>query len=363
MVNIFNNPVYILIIIVNIVIIAAIILTLFEAKLRRKAESTENSQEKVYTEDLNLLKKSNQTPEAKLYALNGVAKSFFQTTYNLNSNKTYSELSKDFKKLGNKKAIKFSEKMLISYYTKEKLSEKETIPLIDQLVFLIEESIKKPVRKLPEEQSQITKTLEKIKSIFDNKKEQGIEYNESPSSKKDKSNEQITKTDLNKNSEIQKEKSVKTSHELLKEKRKERLLQKLKSISQNQIKINELIQEVYDSNGIQLIEKNPNSESELYEVFQENPKVYRKFQEISELIQKNNKTFSSLFNHVYAYSQKPEKKLLNNLIENWKREQETNLTKYKNPLKMQIKESELMYKYFMELNSITKNLINKKEAL
>ncbi len=374
-----TNPLYLMIIFVNAAFITAIVLTLLESRLKNKAKSSENSQEKAYLRDLQILKTSKNNPEIKLNVLNGIAKNFFETEFNLSQATTYSELTQKFRKLKNNLAMEFSELMITTYYTKEKLGEKEISKLINKLTNLINQVI---LLQTPQQQSQPQlKQEQKQKSLQQQPPKQQINNKiikqEQPKEEiiieqklkniwnkitsfllKEKQNnvqiktpeqKPILKQQTSKTQPPQKNKD-KTTSKIIKQNKKEKIDDLIEQIIGNKSKIDKISLKINKNNNIkQIIEKSIKTDQDKYTLFQENPETFNQIKRISEINQNSNQKFNSLFNRVYNDANLKEQNKLRTIINKWRIQKQKILKKISNPFKLQINESELLYQNFIEI--------------
>jgi len=142
------SPVYILIAFIAISIIAAIILTIIELKLKKKVDSYKNKTENIYVSELRKIASSNKENEKKLDMINDLAKKFFSEFFNTSPFLTYSEMVEEFKKRKEQKPREFCELMLFVYYSGEKITNEKINEIIRKLKEIIEKNLNYEINNL-----------------------------------------------------------------------------------------------------------------------------------------------------------------------------------------------------------------------
>jgi hypothetical protein len=369
-----------MVILVNIAIIVAIVLTLIELRLKKRIEISENSQELAYIKDLKVLESSNQDTESKLYALSAISKDFFKQKFNLDPSLTYSELAKKFRQSPNKnhkKYASFCEAVLIAYYTKERITKQKISSLINTFIKVIEKSlIEKEIERKKEIEKQkqinpisiIPKIKGKFKIIF-RKNPQELQIQEKPVEKPTEIKKpiKIQEQEVKEIKPVEKPKhqeKIEISKKPQKEFSKQEIEGKIEEISYSKLKINDLINDIYlNKDAKELINEKVKSDKDLQNLFEKNPEMFNKFNKLSKELQQINEKFNSLFDLTYDNANNKIKRILESLTAKWEKERKKKLRKNSNPLNNQIIESELLYKYFMKFRAIIKILLNKKESL
>lgn len=142
------SPIYILIAFIVISILAALILTIIEIRLRKKVESYKNKTENIYVSELEKIEVSNKDTQKKLDLINDLAKRFFSEILNINSLLTYSEMAEEFKKRKEEKLKEFCELMLFVYYSEEKINNEKINEITRKLKEIMKKNLNYEINKL-----------------------------------------------------------------------------------------------------------------------------------------------------------------------------------------------------------------------
>jgi len=142
------SPIYILIAFIVISILAAIILTIIEIRLKKKVESYKDKTENMYVYEIRKIAVSNKDAQKKLDLINDLAKRFFSESLNINPQLNYSEMAEEFKKRKEEKLKEFCELMIFAYYSGEKISNEKINEIIRKLNEIIEKNVNYEINKL-----------------------------------------------------------------------------------------------------------------------------------------------------------------------------------------------------------------------
>jgi len=142
------SPIYVLIAFITISVLAAIILTIIELRLKKKVDSCKNKTENVYVSELRKIAASNKDAEKKLDLVNDLAKRFFSEFLNISPLLTYSEMAEEFKKRKEEKLKEFCELMLFAYYSGEKIDNEKINEIIRKLKAIMEKNLNYEINKL-----------------------------------------------------------------------------------------------------------------------------------------------------------------------------------------------------------------------
>jgi len=189
-----------------VLLIIIFILYSIEKKLKKKLD-THNQKNNFYKNKLEKLKKSKLTPEQFIDRLNNIAKDFFKEAFNLPYSLEYSELTEEFRKKGKKECITFSELMIETAYSGEKI-EKHKLNILTGLF-----------EKIIDKNKIITQEEEKPE---EKKEEIGVEEPEKKSSELEKESKQKLKKPSIIKSILKNKKQIKTKSEKLRLKKQDK---------------------------------------------------------------------------------------------------------------------------------------------
>lgn len=155
-----QNKTLLLSITIGIFLIAAIILTFIEYKLKQKLKSQQyNAKQEIKNLKSQVYKQKDT--KAKLNKINLFAKKYFEQVHNIKQSMDYSEIIKQFENK-DKEITNFCKEIQESYYSNKKLENKEVNKLMNQLINIIKS------RKHPE--SKVMQNPSKTKQTKSNKK-------------------------------------------------------------------------------------------------------------------------------------------------------------------------------------------------
>ncbi|MDO8517284.1 MAG: hypothetical protein Q7S33_04105 [Nanoarchaeota archaeon] len=160
-----NNPVYLLIAIIALMIILIGSLYLIERKVKKEVKTIKKSEELFYINQLKALGKAKRGYAEKLNYINKISKRIFNEAFNLDEKLSYVELRDEFSKRKERKISIFCELMVETIYSDKEISDEKIRAIILRLIEILETINKK--KKLSEQLNKIAelKPVNKTKTI------------------------------------------------------------------------------------------------------------------------------------------------------------------------------------------------------
>ncbi|MFZ5955774.1 MAG: hypothetical protein ACOYT4_05090 [Nanoarchaeota archaeon] len=309
--GVFNNPIYLLSSILIIGVLLSLILTLI--KFRNKESEPEN-ENLIFLEDVKRISDSKEELKIKLNALSNLAKNFFNKEFQSESNAGFSELINFFKKSKNHECASFCESMLITYYIEEDLTNERFASLVSELSKIIEKKIPKKKNKKK------NFSFQNLKFNFHKEPVQVNEFYKSSSSKTG-------------------------------------LIDQISRIVEFKDELEEIKKSMLSNKKIKNILERDFINEDFYRTLREDHEIQNESRKLAYLLEKLYKDLNILYQTIYKQANEHQKTQFEYIIKQWYKEQKNLSACIKNPLKKQIKESELFSKYLLKIISISRVLI------
>ena len=173
--QILDSPTYLLIGIVLLAIILALILALFERKMKKdpkmKSRIGLTLPEDPRIKRIRMINHTNKTPKEKLDSISEIVKEVIKEYLASAQREEYPLLIDELKKIKELELAELSEEMMHVYYFPEKIDNEKLNELSSELIRIIRNKDMAKLRKQLENQGFFRKILNSFKSEFSHRKE------------------------------------------------------------------------------------------------------------------------------------------------------------------------------------------------
>lgn len=306
------------VIILSIILLLVLLLpnTLL-SKLKRKPQPTSLARE--YNDKIKRINKSKIQSEIKLDQINEIAKDFFSKAFHLSQNLDYTELISEFKKRKSLEGVQFSDLMLKSYYSGQKITSQSLdkaevllVRIINKNSYLLEKENKKPVLRI------LNPIIEKL--------EQKAETNNT------NQNPENSKTSI----------EQKILNEINQESRDSENLRK---------KAEDLLHKILRERGFENLSGSKIKKKDLHIFMKQHNNQLNNLHKYSSELSSVHKEFNLLFTKAFKNGSKFQKQRLERLSKEWKKE-DKELKKVLNPFRKLLISVKIINKYAAKLKFI-----------
>lgn len=332
-----------------IAVIVAVYLTYMEKKVKEKAKIHEEVNA-LPIKNLEEIKNSDKSPEEKLKLLNKESKQIFQNRFNLESSKTYSELSTEFEKLKKWDLAEFCKRMNSLHYKESNVTQEKITESINSLIKIINQKLIENMNEdlLNESKKPNPSKIGKLEKITFNK----LKYLEKIINNKgliNKQNKRLEKT-INK---IDPEKIVPFSMKKLSKDKQKKIIE----ISEKIEKADKILERIKKNKKVINISNQSKTKEEFFsKLIKNNRKSYIKLLDAHKLLEKAIEDIKNLIKEFYTNESEEEKKKIKRIFRDWKKEKIRIMKSTEDPLKNNLSEKNMVKKHFIKLKAIMSSI-------